>query len=267
MSKRFDANMFCGRHPFQGTARATPEQCAAKLTELGFTGAILSPMESIFLRDAFSAEQDLAGRLAPRSPFLHFQVVNPVMRWWRRWLDRGLHELDVKGVRLNGLYHQLHLAGPECAAVLDVAYARDLPVVVMCRMQDIRLQHMVPAVEPAEQDILKLLDRAKEQRLLLAGLTFHDMMRLANEINQADLLLLDTSRLKGPWRTFEKLASALDMKRLAFGSLWPVNLPECPLEQLRHAGIPQVDKDAVLGGNLARWLERSTGGNHDTDTQ
>jgi hypothetical protein len=80
------------------------------------------------------------------------------------------------------------------------------------------------------------------------------MLQLADRINALPGLLLDTSRLKGPWRTFGKLTAAVNPARLCFGSLWPVNLPECPLMQLRHEGLEAAIRDAILDANARRSL-------------
>jgi len=128
-------------------------------------------------------------------------------------------------------------------------------VLVMCRMQDCRMHWMVktPEVEPPE--IVPVLERFPHNRLILAGLHHGDMMEMADAVNARENVLLDTSRLKGPWRSFEKLGKRLDLSRLAFGSLWPINLPECSLEQVRHAAVPEDAREGILGGNLARLLK------------
>lgn len=254
MTPRIDANMLVGRFPFRAVARAGLEDCLARMEKLGFTRAVVSPMDAIFQEDSYAAEATLAEAVAGRSEFIHFKIVNPARPWWKRDLDRALDELNVKGIRLVRTYHEYNLTGPEVEPVFGYAAERDLPVLVMCKMQDFRMQWLLRTSEAETPEVQPMLEKFTDNRLILAGLHFRDMLDLADTIDSRDNVLLDTSRLKGPWKTFEKLSEKLDLTHVAFGSLWPINLPECPLEQIRNASISDEVKAQILGGNLARLL-------------
>ena len=257
MTLRVDANMFAGRYPFRACARSSLEGCRARLGRLGFDRAAVSPLEAVFQEDSFAAERRLAREIAGSPEFIHFKVVNPAQPWWEEDLRRGIEELGVKGIRLCSLYHGYSLGGPEAEAVLRFAAERDLPVLVTCRMQDRRMQWMLQAREPGLEEIEQALSTAQSNRLILAGLSFASMLRLAELLNGLENVLVDTSRLQGPWRTFEKLSGELDLSRVAFGSLWPINIPDCPFEQIGNAALDEEARSGILGGNFLRLLRRS----------
>jgi len=254
MTVRMDANLFVGQFPFRAVARATVQETLSRMSSLGIDAAIVSPMEAVFQEDSWAAEESLATQIRGTEKFIHFKVVNPMQPWWRRDLERALEVLRVSGIRLCSTYHRYSVNGAQAARVFDFARERDLPVLVTCKMQDYRMQWLLRTPEVEVPEIRPVLERFPENRLILGGLHFHDMLRLADSLRGRGNVLLDTSRLKGPWRTFEKLADAMDLSRLAFGSLWPINLPECPLEQIRNSTIDDGAKDGILGGNLARFL-------------
>ena len=254
MSIRVDANIFVGQYPFRSMARSTVDECTAKLKSLGFDRAVLSPMEAIFQEDSFAAEKRLAAEIEGDARFIHFKIVNPMRPWWQEDLKRGVGELAIRGIRLCANYHGYALNGPEAAGVLDFAADHDLPVLVMCRMQDYRMQWMFKTTEATSEEIAYILSTRTANKLILAGIHFPEMLQLAEEVNKLENVLLETSRLKGPWRAFRKLAERMDLSRVAFGSLWPINLPDCPLEQIKAAHLDEATESGILGGNLCRLL-------------
>ena len=254
MSVRMDANMFVGQYPFRSMAAATVADCALKLTSLAFDRAVVSPMEAIFQEDSFAAERDLAHAINGSERFIHFKIVNPMQPWWQDDLKRGMDELGIRGIRLCGNYHGCSLYSPEAAAVLDFAAENTLPVLVMCRMQDYRMQWMIKTPEPTLDEVEFLLTTRTDNKLILAGLHMSEMQTIAEKTNRRDNVLLDMSRLKGGWKTFDRLTQQLEPSRIAFGSLWPINLPDCPLEQIKAADLDGDVKENILGGNLCRLL-------------
>ena len=254
MAPIIDVNMFVGQFPFRRVAGATVEECLTRMERVGITGALVSAFEAVFQEDSYPAEVELAKAIASRDELVHFKVVNPTCNWWRRDLERALGELRVAGMRLCCTFHDYCLTDPAVRPVLEFARTRGLPVLVMCRMQDFRLQWLMDTREADVEEARAFLDMAEGNRVILAGLHVPDMLRLADAVNARPDVLLDTSRLKGPWRTFRKLEAVLDLSRVAFGSLWPINLPECPLEQLRHARISDEAKRGILHDNAGAFL-------------
>jgi len=253
-----DVNVWVGQFPFRGIAGTTVQEVGERLGRLGFSGAVVSPVEAIFHEDSYYAEEALAheikaGLHALGSPW-HFKVVNPTCNWWERDLRRAVDELDIAGIRLCPTFHDYRLDRCEVTDVMTAAAALRLPVQVMCKMQDWRVQWMLHTEDVEIDQVRPFLKHFREGRLILSGLHVSDTLRLADRVNACPNLLLDTSRLKGPWRTFEKLAEQVDLERLCFGSLWPINLPECPLTQLRHARLAPSAAEAILGANAARLL-------------
>jgi predicted TIM-barrel fold metal-dependent hydrolase len=253
---RVDANAFVGTYPFRALASTDVAGLRARLSRSGITRAVVSPLEAVFQEDSLAAEERLAERLAGSPELVHYAVADPARPGWERHLGRAVDALGVRGARLCALYHGYSLAGPEVDAFLACARERDLPVLVNCRMQDHRMQWMVHPTEPSADEVAHLLDEHADNRLIIAGLAFGTLRSLAGKVNARANVLVDTSRMQGPWRTFEKLTAALDPARLAFGSLWPICLPECPFEQVRAARLPDNFKEAILGGNFSRLMGR-----------
>ena len=259
MSRRLDTSVFIGRFPFRHSAQSDAAAYLARMRKLKFGGALVSSVDSIFAEDSYPAEVELAEELSGHLELLHYKIVNPRCHWWRRDLERSVDELQIKGIRLTCRFHGYDLKDTDFREVLEFVAAHDLPAVIHYRMQDYRTQWMMCTDEPGDgktEDLQELLDGRPGGKLVIAGLHYSDMLSISDQIGNLNNVLLDTSRLKGPWRTLEKLREKLDVgEKLTFGSLWPLCTPECPLEQIEHSTLDTCEKKAILGGNLRRLLE------------
>ncbi len=259
MSHWLDASVLLGRFPFRHGAQSDADTYLQRMETLGFQKALVSSLGAIFAEDSYPAEKELAEEITCHPALSHYKIVNPECHWWRRDLEQAVGELDVDGIRLTCRYHGYDLTGAEFAKVLEFANGRDLPVVIHYRMQDYRTQWMLKTDEPADgetEDLQRLLQTYPGGRLIIAGLHYRDMLSISEQMGDLDNVLLDTSRLKGPWRTLEKLRDKLNVgESLTFGSLWPLCIPECPLEQITHSQLSEGEKENILGGNLSRLLK------------
>ena len=255
MTKWVDVNVFVGRYPFRRLASSSAERCVSRLRSVGFSMALASSMSAVFEEDSYAAEVELADELAAHPQLLHLKTVNPALSWWRRDAERAVRELGVRGLRLCCPYHGYTLSDPAVRDVLCFAVETGLPVQILCRMQDYRLQWMLFGRDADGTEARALLESLPDDiSAVLCGLHFGEILALADVVRDHPRVLFDTSRLRGPWRTFEKLVDVIAPEQLTFGSMWPINLPECPLEQVRHADISDDARSAILGGNVCRLL-------------
>ena len=258
MTTWIDANAWSGQFPFRRIAGTTVEELERKLSRLGFTGAVLSPLEAIFQEDSYGAEEalchDIQGRTEQLQDVWHFKVVNPACNWWERDLRKSVEALGVSGIRLCPTFHGYQLADACVADLLVAAGELNLPVQVMCKMQDWRIKWMMATSDVEIDQVGPFLEGAGDHPLILSGLHTTDLRGVSKQLAERSNVLVDTSRLKGSWRTLEKLAETISLDRLCFGSLWPINLPDCPLAQIGAADIPQLQKDAIMGSSIMRIL-------------
>jgi predicted TIM-barrel fold metal-dependent hydrolase len=251
-SRICDANVFVGNHPFKQLASATLDDTARMFSKLGIERAIVSPIEAVFHEDAHISESMLAKLLNPPR-LVQFKVVNPAEPGWPEELRRSMQEWPVAGIRLASLYHGYTFGSGTAGGVFDFARENNLPVQVFARMQDIRMQHGIIAAEPKLDDVSHAVRLAGEDvRLLVSGLSLPGISTFVESASPN--VFFDTSRLQAGWKALKRIEPRCIKDHLVFGSLWPINSPECPITELAHAGLAPDVLEAVMRGNFERYV-------------
>ena len=248
-----DATVFVGDYPFSGEASADWQQTCAGLQRAGIEKGIVSPIEAVFREDFDQVESQLCDALSNLPQWRVFKTINPLQPWWRGQMRMKDH--PFAGIRLFALYHGYSLSSPLAMEVFDFAREHALPVQVFCRMQDSRMQYGHLATEVSMEEVHDVLTLGqKGNTVLLSGLGAGQINQLVTTTQVPPNVFFDTSRLQGAWKTFEMLGAETIAKHLVFGSLWPINCPECPLTQIKYAKLGSCVRDAVVRGNFERFI-------------
>lgn len=98
--------------------------------------------------------------------------------------------------------------------------------------------------------------------VVLVEARYPDFSEVLPALDRYPQLHLETSSL-GSYQALESIARVAGHERILFGSGAPVRTPRSPLSAVLLAQLPEVAKQAVLGGNAARvfglrWVPAST---------
>lgn len=251
-----DTTVFVGNYPFSSFASATWPETQRHLTALGIFSGSVSPIEAVFREDSEQTERQLADAIADSPQWHLFKTIDPMKSYWRHELLSSMREHTFAGIRLFSLYHGYSLASSRAAEVFDLAAEHQLPVQVFCRMQDVRLEYGHNACEPSQEELISVLAGMghRKNTLLLSGLNIYLVEKLFKTEYLPENVFFDTSRMQGHWKTFEIFSADVIEKHFVFGSLWPINSPECPLTQLRYSSLSSIVRKAVVSKNFKRFL-------------
>jgi len=250
-----DATVFVGNYPFRDMASATWDETLEYLNGLGIAQIIVSPIEAVFQEDGHLSELRLAEQLSGCAQWVQFKTVDPVRPCWREELLDAMEKWPVRGIRFFSLYHGYSFSSGIADGVFEFAVEHRLPIQIFCRMQDIRMQYRMIATETSPEEMHYVQQRISgANTILFSGLNIRAMSDYVGNTAIGDNIFFDTSRLQGPWKTFETVRADLIEKHLVFGSLWPINSPECPLTQLRYSELATPVYEAVIHNNLERFL-------------
>jgi predicted TIM-barrel fold metal-dependent hydrolase len=161
----------------------------------------------------------------------------------------------MPGIRLHPNYHGYTLADPVFADLLRAARQSNLIVQLALALEDERQQHPLMRVAPVDPAPLPKLVRA------VPGLKLVVLNRGRNpegealaELAAAGDVSFDLAMIEGAGCA-RALISAVNPKRVVFGSHFPFQYFEAAMLKLKESAVEGDERAAILSGNAARLLE------------
>jgi len=246
-----DVNVNLSRWPFRRLAGDDPEVLVSRLRKHTVTQAWAGTFDGILHKDLSSANERLANDcLSHGAGFLvPFGSVNPKLPDWQEDLRRCHEKYKMPGIRLHPNYHGYDLTNPIFAELLHLASACRLAVQLAVCVEDERTQHPLMRVPPVDlsplPDVLKAEPKARViilnsdplqnvdtlQKLLSAGNIYFDISMV--------------ERVGGVAR----LAQKASIKRVLFGSHYPLFYFDSALLKIRVSGFRETETQSFLEGN------------------
>jgi len=254
-----DVNVNLSRWPFRRLAGDEPADMVAALRKRNITRAWAGTFDGLLHKDLSSANARLANdcRRYGAGLLIPFGSINPKLPDWQEDLRRCQEEHNMPGIRLHPNYHGYTLKDPVFAELLHLAAARKLVVQLAVSMEDERTQHPLMRVAPVDlKPLPDLLGGAPGTRLVVLNTDpLHDQDLLQKLLAAGDLYF-DISMVEGVGGV-ARLAQKVSVRRVLFGSHYPLFYFESALLKVREAGFTDVEKQAVLEENARRLVTAS----------
>lgn len=243
-----DVNAFLGVWPFRKLKYSGVEGLDHLMKKAEITLALVSPFESIFYMDNYSANS-FYHEIESSRTMIPIIAMNPLLPDIQRYL-KDLTSLNrVRGFKLHPDYHGYRLGEDSAKQVFKMAEDLDLPAIVPLRIYDERSHHRLVKVPPTP--VKELVETAKlypEVRIIACNGRTDEVMNVLKYSMNLENLYAAVS-----WAQEEGfIASAVKTygcDRLMWGSNMPLQYPEPILEQIRNADIGAEEKKKILAGN------------------
>jgi hypothetical protein len=183
-----------------------------------------------------------------------FGSINPKLPDWEEDLQRCQEEHKMPGIRLHPNYHGYNLTDPAFVEVLRLATARRLIVQLALCMEDERTQHPLMRVPPV--DLTTLADLVKsvpEVRLVVLNCNPRVKLEQLRPVSSAGEVYFDFAMVEGIGGV-ARLAEQVSLRRVLFGSNYPLFYFESALLKVQESGLPEVQKNALFGENARRLI-------------
>lgn len=251
-----DTNVHLGRWPFRHSPWNTTASIVGKLKSAGVVEAWTGSCEAPFDKDMAGVNERLVRecRQAGEGILRPFGSVNPRLTDWRDDLRRCHESYGMKGIRLYPGYHGYKLDDGPALELLDLASARKLLVQIVVQMEDVRTQHPLMPVRPADITPLATLVPKRPElmlQVLSSPSTIPDqvLVPLARS-KQVGFDIAAVEGLGGVARFVEKTG----VEAVLFGSHFPLFYLESAMLKLREGGFTEEDAAAIQAGNARRRL-------------
>ena len=246
-----DVNVNLSRWPFRRLAGDDPQGLAARLRPRNVNRAWTGTLDGIFHKDLSSANERLvndctrygAGILVP------FGSINPKLPDWQQDLRRCSEEYKMPGIRLHPNYHGYQLTDPVFANLLHLASVRRLVVQLAVCMEDERTQHPLMRVPPVDlSPLTDLLKNEPEARVVILNSDHLHNGEQLQKLVSAGNVYFDICMVEGVGGV-ARLAQKISVRRVLFGSHYPLFYFESALLKVREAGLTETETQAMLEEN------------------
>lgn len=223
------------------------EEVISGLDVLGVEKAVIFPMNDPYQGPSFHQPNDLVWAAYQRYP----DRVIPFFRLNPNFPASGEYELRVgqgfRGVKLHPRSQSFGITQPEAMEIYGWAEKDGLPI----------LLHTGKGISSVVAEVRAVLDRFPLLRLILGHSARQDLPACCARCGDCDWVLFDTSTLQR--EQLADLMSRVEPEKIAYGSDVPftefgrelVRL----LEVAAEVGLARESLEAILGGNLRRWME------------
>jgi len=244
-----DAHAHLGRFPSIHAAHGDAEGLLASMDRIGIATACLSSFQA--LGGDYRRGNDGVAAAVRRYPgrFLGYAVINPT---YPDDIERELHRcLDELGLFAVKLHPTEHGTPPDAPAYHRVYTAMQVRrgLILSHTFGDPRTLDALAAGYPDVTFLVAHTGAVYDPQLAEA---------LAVVLAARPNVYLDTCLSRVHYGDLEQWVEAVGAGRLVFGTDAPFNDNAHQLGRVTHAALPEADKRAVLGGTMARIIERVT---------
>jgi len=243
-----DVNAFLGLWSFRNLEYSGIEGLERLMERSGISRALVSPLESLFYVDNWTANAAML-KLADSRSLSPIAAINPLLPDAGDFLREVADHRAIRGLKLHPGYHGYGLSDGSATLAFDFAEKRGIPVIIPVRIQDERLHPRFAIVPPTSPkglaEVAKLYRRVK---VLVCNARSDELTEILDNGGSWGNLYAVVS-----WAQMEGFVASAVGKygcgRLMWGSNMPLQYPEPTLEQIKKADIEVGEKRRILAEN------------------
>lgn len=228
-----DINASVGHWPFRQLEGNTLSATLKRMNAFGVDKSVVANINGIFYKNPQPANTELHEALQAkdnfRDRFIPFGVINPMLPWWERALEKCHEEFRMKGIRLYPVYHNYDIDHSQCVELVKAARDRDMVISIPQRIVDPRQRSWLDVKQDVDMNtIAKLVQGVPDAQYMVLDTRSArgiDEKRL-NVLQGADILF-DSTRSSGVpitgfgGESLHDLFEAYGPKKIAFGTGTP----------------------------------------------
>lgn len=246
-----DTNVYLSRWPGRRLPGDETPALVEKLRAGGVAQAWVGSFDALLHRDIAAVNARLAEECKRKEAvtLVPFGGLNPTLPDWEDDLRRCREVHKMPGIRLHPNYHGYKLDEPVFARLLRLASERGLIVQIALRMEDVRTQHRLLAVEDVDATpLVKLLPEHRRARVVLLNSLSGMRADVLDKIIASGQVAVEIAMLEQV-AGIEKLLKHVPVERVLFGSYFPFFAFEAAELKLRESLLAEMQRDAIRRGN------------------
>lgn len=249
--KKIDVNVLGGHWPFrklykEGTA-CMRDYYNTEEVECG----LMSSCDSIFFHDAFEGDEDLYQQIIELGATRMVMTVNPKVPGWQKDLEYECEHFHICAVKVLPQYHNYGLEDPDFNELVAKLEEKQLPLMLVMRMEDIRNSYLWPVGSLSTDSIRVLVKRVSIPVILLHALV-GEVQQLADLLDGRHHFFVDTSGMRGATFPIEELLQSVSDESILYGTSYPLLSEKASVYIIEKAMISDETKEKLFYGNAKK---------------
>lgn len=216
-----DYNCYIGRWPFHKIRKNKFSDIVRMHKENNIEYGYISKIESVFYNDPYESEYELYSKIKG-SGYKQVMILNPMLDTCVNTLKRGIKHLKIKGVRLTPCFHSYSINDDCVKEIIPCLKDNDLPLFINIRFEDERSSYLLHPTPVPINDVKKFINNNKDIDIFLCGISFHEVLKIKEDILNSDNVFFDTSGFKDKLFAMPELRKEGLAKKARFGSMAPI---------------------------------------------
>lgn len=251
-----DVNAHWGPYGFRHLPDHDGPGLLRQMDRWGIRHAVICSNPSLLYRDAHEGDVEMAKVIGSQAErFTGVATINPAYPGWQKDLETAIDGWGFKAVRMMPDFHGYGAADACAGELVAECVRRDLPVMLMQRVEDRRQMHPWDLAEDMTfETVAELAKRHENLRICLCNWLGLDG-RQAREAGLAGRVLIDIARFDVVlMRSLSQLIDEIGVEAIAFGSQMPFNYVPPALIRLECLDVSDSDRDRVAWKNAAAFF-------------
>jgi predicted TIM-barrel fold metal-dependent hydrolase len=254
---QIDVNTFLGAYPFRDVGERDPRALLREMARVGTTAAWVSHLGAVYRRDPAEGNALLYAAATSDSRLRPVPAVHPSLPGSMAVLDNAVAR-GVPAVRCDPTLCGLPPVGDEMRRLLAACAARQLPLMMAVRLEDVRQRQPEDvATDLPPWAVRQLIRSHPAARLIIthADRDFIEQVHFGSTPEEAARILWEISWIWGPPEDqLELLLGTVGLARFTFGTGMPLRLPETSVAKLDLLSLDRASRERITAGNLASFL-------------
>ncbi len=253
--KKFDACGLWGNWPFRLIPNHTVADLKAMHQRYGITGGCVASLESVFYNDPMESEERLAAELAG-TEYRQVITVNPTLPAFDEMIDEAVERFDVAAVKIVPGYHGYRLTDDCMETLHKVLVKHHLPLYVVRRIEDVRLNYLVLPREPDNEEFTALAKAMPDVKLLFCGFSGWEMLPFAPLCKECPNVYFEMSLFKNGVGWMPYGLEQFPADRLLFGSSYPFYVMRTQVMNVEETGLSEEIQKKLYSENAEAFFAK-----------
>ena len=217
------------------------------LRKRGITHLLITPIDCYFYKEYEEIYSNFINNIKDKQNIFATIVVDPKYPGIIELIEELIKVDLFKAFRFTPGFHNFSLNDRNFEEILGFAEERNIPIFFQYRL------NWGEKIGFNLSDLAEMAKKHRNLKIVVTNLNYGETLDIVRYVKDRKNILLETS-FYHPFKGIEFLVKILGIKRILFGSAYPVIYPECSLLKIKYSSLSIDDRKKIFFKNAEKLL-------------